>query len=254
MDKLEDDEAAPSTIKQYVTILRRAYNIAKDAVIDGAPLFSGKNPASATGLILPKVINDRERFFSGGEIADILDNAAKLPDMDLHDAIVISLNAGLRLGEIARLDWMDVNLASKIVSVREESQRKPGGKVPMNADCVAVFKRRRKTAEGGGRVGPVFPHPCGFQRWTYIQSKAFRELVDELKLNEGIDAKDRQRRVVFHTLRHTFGSWLAINGTDIYRIQKLMRHREISMTMRYSHLYVDHTAEAVHNLKPPKES
>lgn len=253
-DKLEKDGAAASTIKQYVGIVRKAYNIARGTVVNGAPLYAGQNPASQGGLSLPKIHNERERFFFGKEITDILKEARNLPDPDLHDAIALSLNAGLRLGELARLDWLDVNLVNNVLTVREESKRKPGGKVPMNAECVRTFKRRRETAVSGGRVGPVFPYSGGPLAWQQYISKGFKGIVDKLKLNEGIDPKDRRRRVVFHTLRHTFGSWLAIGGTDIYRIQKLMRHRNIAMTMRYAHLYVDHTVEAVHNLKPPKES
>lgn len=57
-------------------------------------------------------------------------------------------------------------------------------------------------------------------------------------------------RVVFHTLRHTFGSWLALAGTDVYRIKTLMRHKTITMTMRYAHLLPDATRDAVNHLRP----
>ena len=62
--------------------------------------------------------------------------------------------------------------------------------------------------------------------------------------------KDARHKVVFHTLRHTFASWLAMAGTDIYRIKTLMRHKTITMTMRYAHLIPDATRAAVHNLRP----
>ena len=81
---------------------------------------------------------------------------------------------------------------------------------------------------------------------------AFRALADSIGLNDGIKQDDRARRIVFHSLRHTFASWLACNGEDIYRIQRLMRHKTITMTMRYANLIPDATRSAVHNLKPPK--
>jgi site-specific recombinase XerD len=43
--------------------------------------------------------------------------------------------------------------------------------------------------------------------------------------NQGLENDDRKNRVVVHTLRHTFASHLAINGTPIYTIQKLMNHK-----------------------------
>jgi integrase len=55
-------------------------------------------------------------------------------------------------------------------------------------------------------------------------------------------------------LRHTFASWLALAGVDIYRIKTLMRHKTIDMTMRYAHLLPDATRQAVYNLTPPKPS
>jgi integrase len=43
--------------------------------------------------------------------------------------------------------------------------------------------------------------------------------------------------VTFHTLRHTFASWLAQSGkVSLIELQKLMRHANINMTMRYAHL------------------
>ncbi|MFW0695502.1 tyrosine-type recombinase/integrase [Aliarcobacter butzleri] len=54
--------------------------------------------------------------------------------------------------------------------------------------------------------------------------------------------------MVFHSLRHTFASLLAINGTPIFTIQKLMNHKDIRMTLRYAKLSPDSGREAVINL------
>jgi site-specific recombinase XerD len=66
--------------------------------------------------------------------------------------------------------------------------------------------------------------------------------------NTNVDSKDRQNRVVIHTLRHTFASHLAINGTPIYTIQKLMNHRDINMTLRYAKLAPDSGKDFVSGL------
>ena len=44
-----------------------------------------------------------------------------------------------------------------------------------------------------------------------LVSRTFARAVEKLGFNNGLT--DRRQRVVFHTLRHTFGSWLAIQGT-----------------------------------------
>ncbi|RXK14565.1 hypothetical protein CP965_03720 [Halarcobacter mediterraneus] len=65
-----------------------------------------------------------------------------------------------------------------------------------------------------------------------IQNKLFisnperrlRALLNDL-FNKDIEENDRKNKIVFHTLRHTFASHLAINGTPIFTIQKLMNHK-----------------------------
>src|ERR1035438_6288495 len=46
------------------------------------------------------------------------------------------------------------------------------------------------------------------------------------------------KRLGWHTLRHTFGTWLKANGEDVAVVQSLMRHANVSVTM-------DHYVQAV---------
>lgn len=247
VDDLAESGAAASTVTQYLAIIRRIYNIAAETMAEGAPLFAGLNPAK--GVRLPAVRNNRERYLTGPEAERLIAEAAKLKYPDLHDAIVLSLNTGLRLGELRRLTWLDVDFPGGIITVREEAQRKPGGKVPINAAAEAVLRSRQA---GTQPTELVFPPIFGSGLRSQL-SQRFHQLVDRLGFNEGLDPGDRQRRVVFHTLRHTFASWLALAGVDIYRIKTLMRHKTLAMTMRYAHLIPDATREAVHKLSPPKD-
>ena len=54
--------------------------------------------------------------------------------------------------------------------------------------------------------------------------------------------------VTFRTLRHTFASWLVMNGTPLFEVSKLLRHASIQMTERYAHLAPDHLQNAIANL------
>ena len=241
---------SPATVKHFMAILRRAFNVAAATSVEGLPLFSGENPAVAKGLTLAAVKNERMRFLSYEEADTLIAAARKFHDKDVHDAIVLSLNTGLRRGELFRLEWVDVDLVHGFVTVKDEDKRKPGGSVPLNKDAEAIFKARLKRRKNGSPQ--VFPPAKGIGGIKDIGHQ-FKDVVDATDLNEGIALEDRQRRVVFHTLRHTFASWLALNGTDIYRIKTLMRHKTIAMTMRYAHLIPDATREAVHSLRPPQE-
>lgn len=52
----------------------------------------------------------------------------------------------------------------------------------------------------------------------------------------------------WHDLRHTFASRLVMCGVDILRLNKLLRHKTLAMTMRYSHLTAAELHTAVERL------
>ncbi len=49
-------------------------------------------------------------------------------------------------------------------------------------------------------------------------------------------------------MRHTFASHLVMKGCDLRTVQQLLGHKDIKMTMRYSHLSKEHLNNAVENL------
>jgi len=53
---------------------------------------------------------------------------------------------------------------------------------------------------------------------------------------------------VFHSLRHTFASHLVMNGVDLTTVSRLMGHKSLTMTLRYSHLAPNHLTSAVNVL------
>jgi integrase len=70
---------------------------------------------------------------------------------------------------------------------------------------------------------------------------AFAQAVKACGFNDGVTGN--RHKVWFHTLRHTFASWLAQSGVEIYAIMKLMRHKNIEMTQRYAHLIPERQRE-----------
>ena len=49
----------------------------------------------------------------------------------------------------------------------------------------------------------------------------------------------------FHDLRHTFATRLVQAGVDLYKVQKLMRHKSPIMTQRYAHHYPESLRDGV---------
>ena len=252
MDALRSEGLAESTVLQYIAVMRQVFSLARITMIDGAPLWSaGITPVDE--IILPGASEERERFLQFAE-ADALIDAAKnlevdatyLPHLvDLVDLIKMGLNTGLRFGELIRLEWADVSLVNAFLIVRAERHRKTGGRVPLNTEVLQVLRDRNKRRLKGETL--VFsPERAG--KGGYTLRRLYMLAVDACELNK--DSTSARDKVVFHTLRHTFGSWLAMAGTDIYRIKTLMRHKTIKMTMRYAHLLPDATRDAVENLRP----
>ena len=52
-----------------------------------------------------------------------------------------------------------------------------------------------------------------------------------------------------HTFRHTFASYMIMNGVDIVTMKELLGHGDITTTMRYTHLMPNHKMWAVDKLK-----
>jgi site-specific recombinase XerD len=78
-------------------------------------------------------------------------------------------------------------------------------------------------------------------------SQAFARSVDRLGLNA--EVTDRRQMITFHSLRHSFASWLALQGESLVVIRELMGHKSFEMTKRYAHLIPDRKRKATLNLE-----
>jgi integrase len=67
------------------------------------------------------------------------------------------------------------------------------------------------------------------------------------RFNSGVT--DRRQKITFHTLRHTFASWLATQGTPLLTIKELLGHQSLTMTERYSHLSPGQKQDAVNGIE-----
>jgi integrase len=143
----------------------------------------------------------------------------------------VSLRTGMRAGEIFDMRWQDVNFDHGIINVRGKGAI--SRQAYMTADLArALWEWPR------GQSGYVFEDRKHGGRIREV-SGAFDQAVKKVGLNDRLSHQDSKQRVVFHTLRHTFASWLALAGCDIFTIKELMGHSNIEMTMRYAHLIPD---------------
>ncbi len=229
--------AADRSIQYCFALLRQIFNFASDNnLFDGSiPKFSKLMPSRIDRR------NRRDRYLTKKE-ADSLLNELKKKSHETFEISYLSLYSGLRAGEIFNLKWGDIDFHNEILTVRE-AKSGYNRYVPMFEGVKALLKAKGK----GGPEKLVFPaRKKGKAKARERISRSFDRTIDKLKLNEGV--KDRRKKLVFHSLRHTFASWLIQKGESLHTVQHLLGHRTSIMTDRYSHVNDEILKKAIANL------
>jgi integrase len=224
-----------------LAIIRQAFNYARKN-----DLFAGDNPVSKVKI--PRTDNRRVRFLTHDEADTLLTQLIK-KSKQVHDMALMSLHTGMRAGEIFGLTWGNVDLRAGTMLLKDtkNTMSRTAFMTAAVKDMLAGIK-----PENAGRDDLVFPGRGGVKMVQI--SKTFKRSVDDL-FNDGVD--DPRERVFFHSLRHTYASWLVMEGVDLYRVKELLGHKDLTMTQRYSHLAPDTLRGAVdileEALKPKEE-
>lgn len=148
--------------------------------------------------------------------------------------ILLSINTGLRRGEVFSLKWDNVNFDRAIVTI--EGNYAKSGKtrhVPLNKEALSVLKCWSKQTN---QSSLVFANKDG-KRFDSIK----KSWAGVLKL-----AKIKNFR--WHDLRHHFASRLVMAGVDLNTVRELLGHSDMALTLRYAHLAPEHKANAVEKL------
>ena len=225
-----NETLAPGSVKNVFTLINKIFN--KMIHLD---YYTGTNPMGKVEKV--KADSNRERFLTQDEAKKLLD-VLKKKDSDLYIQSSISLLTGLRKTEIFNLYGRDIDLDNEIIHVREtkDSKESRGRKVNISDKLIKILL----TME-------IYPNKRLFRSSKHFKRYSFDAVIDKLKLNEGVE-NDRKHKVTFHTLRHTFASWLAQQGESLLTIKELMGHKTIEMTMRYAHLIPDQKKVAINRL------
>lgn len=143
----------------------------------------------------------------------------------LTPMVLLAMNTGLRRGELTSLEWGDVDVRGKMLTVRDGNAKSGRTRhVSLNTEALDVLKRYRRQHSGEGRLFDL----------TRV-NKSFAALLESASI-EGLR---------FHDLRHSFASHLVMAGADLYVVKELLGHASIAMTERYAHLAPEHKAKAV---------
>lgn len=248
-------EAAPRTINVRMRHLLRMFAVALEwGIVQRAPKVA-----------LLKIPKKAPRFLSEAEAPLLLEAAANAQHgAEWHSMIFTGLRTGLRIGELRGLQIPDLDLELRVIprlgggadtsygsvrvqrtdpgrrNIRHTSPK--GGRsrtVPLTPDareCLVAWLERER-ARLGDRFDPngwVWP---GTKPGRTRSVSNCRDAITRYANKAGL------KKVGWHTLRHTFASWLVMRGAPLRAVQELLGHASIQMTEIYAHLspgFVNH--------------
>jgi len=163
---------------------------------------------------------------------DPMPSLLELPFTDhLKPMVLVSLNTGMRRGELFDLKWSAVNFDTKTITVAGATTKTSDTRhIPMNKETIGTLKAWKKQVskspyvfpgQGGGRFEDVK------SAWLKLLERA---LIDGFR---------------WHDMRHDFASRLVMAGVPLNKVRDLLGHADIKMTLRYAHLAPGTKAAAV---------
>ena len=148
----------------------------------------------------------------------------------LKPIVLVARHTGMRRENILSLKWNQVDLSRRIILLEHTKNNERFG-IPLNDTLTELFRRLSKVRHI--RSPYVFSRSDG-KRYVEIK-RAFQKA---LKIAEIENFR-------FHDLRHCFASSLVQRGVDLYKVQRLLGHKDNRMTQRYAHLAPENLRDAV---------
>lgn len=229
--KMIREGRAIRSVQYLLAVIRQVFNFAI-----GRGLFTGQVPTKAVKVKLPD--NRRTRILSATEAERLL-QALQERSLTVYRMALLSLHSAMRLGEITGLTWQCVSIENRQLLLLDT--KNGTSRTVFMTDTVA---RMFSEMERGEPSELVFPSKTKSQ--IAFLSKTFGRVIDDLGLNAGVT--DRRMKLVFHSLRHSCASHLAMSRVDLQTIQNILGHKTLAMTSRYSHLTNGHIQEAIGKL------
>lgn len=188
----------------------------------------------------------RERFLSEPEATRLLEATPRL----LLFPVAAGLLGGLRIDEMCHLRTaFDVDLSIGTIAVQPQptwTPKTPRSRrhVPINATLRQILEIHIERFATTTWLTPAFRNPT-----HPLNAKSFGDHFTRIVTDADLVAGQRDPEgVTFHTLRHTFASWLLMRGTDIYTVANLLGNSVKQVEHTYGHLSKDHRAAAVERL------
>jgi integrase len=228
-DALKRKGLAAPTVNHAIKILRMPFKAAHDSG------YIDINPCTKNSVrpVKDETRNVEKDVFTPEQLAALI-RAAKSDDW--KGAIVCGAYTGLRLRDVADLQWSAINWAEQKITVTTRKTRKDVT-VPIHPQFASWLEKQTR---GIGKA-PVFPTLAGKSgAGKSGLSMQFKRIMERAgirgrMLREAVGAGRSQSSLSFHSLRHTFNAALANAGVAVEIRQKLTGHASAEMNAQYTH-------------------
>lgn len=238
-DALKRKGLSAPTVNHAIKILRMPFKAAHDAgYIDINP-----NTKNTVRPLRDEVRNVSKDVFTPEQIRALIKAAL---NEDWKGAILCGYYTGLRLRDIADLQWSSVDLDARIITVTTRKTRKDVT-VPIHPRFEAWLSKQTR---GIGKA-PVFPTLAGKAGGGKSGlSMQFKRIMERAKikgrlLRDASGAGRSQSSLSFHSLRHSFNAALANAGVGVELRQELTGHLSPEMNKLYTHPDIEVKRKAI---------
>ncbi|RYD68629.1 MAG: hypothetical protein EOP83_00520 [Verrucomicrobiaceae bacterium] len=205
-----------ATANMDLRALRRAL---QDAVEQGL----ARANAAESVRPLPELDSTERAPFSPIEVRAMIDSP-HTPE-EWKGAIMLAAHTGLRLGDVTNLNRSHVEESRLVIRPEKTKKARKTLTVPLTPPCVTWI---------GDRQGDFFPSLKGTKTGTL--STTFTRIMTRAGVARDIMmAGDIPARRSFHSLRHSFTSWLAEADVHADVRQKLTGHSSAGVHAKYTH-------------------
>jgi len=219
--------------------------------------FIEKNPTKGTSKLFAQasVRNEEIQPLTAGEVRLFLHTVLE-HSPEHYPLFLCAIHTGMRLGEIAALQWGDIDFNGKFLTVRRNyvegkiipfTKTKKLRRIDLSdtlLDALQELRRRRreKWLKKGSNEVP---------EWVFCNRRGNPPDMQNVKNRHFYKCLEKAglRRIRFHDLRHTFASLLLQDGQPLAYIKDQLGHSSIKLTVDiYGHLEPGANREAVNRL------
>ena len=184
----------------------------------------GKNQNEGRGRVLPNVFNKKQ----------LTDLFTSIEETDVLIGCALALFCGLRISEVCQLKRLDVDLVEcriKIVQGKGSKDRY----VMLPSSMKPIIEKWFRISESEYFIPAMSEYGIS----TNYLSIKFRQYLKKSNLlidSEKTRAGQQRHLFSFHTLRHTYATYLLERGVDLYYIQRSLGHSDIYTTQIYAYI------------------